>query len=101
MPNFRPAPKLPEILLLIAVLFGPLAFGAVEPWSLAILETILLSAAIAVLFVAVLFGISLAMVGDAGKPVLNFLEALTAPVFKLVGILMKAAPLGALRISQP
>ncbi|PZP72354.1 MAG: C4-dicarboxylate transporter DctA, partial [Delftia acidovorans] len=48
-----------------------------------------------VLFVAVLFGISLAMVGDAGKPVLNFLEALTAPVFKLVGILMKAAPLGA------
>ena len=48
-----------------------------------------------VLFVAVLFGISLAMVGDAGKPVLHFLEALTAPVFRLVGILMKAAPLGA------
>ncbi len=48
-----------------------------------------------VLFVAVLFGISLAMVGDAGKPVLNFLEALTAPVFRLVHIIMRAAPIGA------
>ena len=48
-----------------------------------------------VLFIAVLFGISLAMSGDHGKPVLNFLEALTVPVFKLVGILMKAAPIGA------
>ncbi|MEG0919866.1 MAG: dicarboxylate/amino acid:cation symporter [Comamonas sp.] len=48
-----------------------------------------------VLFVAVLFGVSLAMVGERGKPVLNFLEALTAPVFKLVNIVMKAAPIGA------
>ncbi len=48
-----------------------------------------------VLFVAVLFGISLAMSGDRGKPVLNFLESLTVPVFKLVHILMKAAPIGA------
>ncbi|MFS4550904.1 dicarboxylate/amino acid:cation symporter [Comamonas resistens] len=48
-----------------------------------------------VLFVAVLFGIALASVGDVGKPVLSFLESLTVPVFKLVGILMKAAPLGA------
>lgn len=48
-----------------------------------------------VLFVAVLFGIALALVGDAGKPVLSLLEALTAPVFKLVHLLMKAAPLGA------
>ncbi|WP_419556471.1 dicarboxylate/amino acid:cation symporter [Roseomonas haemaphysalidis] len=48
-----------------------------------------------VLFFAVLFGIALAMVGDRGKPVLNFLHALTAPIFTLVGILMKAAPIGA------
>ena len=48
-----------------------------------------------VLFVAVLFGVSLAMVGERGKPVLNFCEALTAPVFKLVNIVMKAAPIGA------
>lgn len=48
-----------------------------------------------VLFVAVLFGISLAAVGDYGKPVLNFFQALMFPVFKLVAILMKAAPIGA------
>ena len=48
-----------------------------------------------VLFVAVLFGVSLAMVGERGKPVLNFLESLTAPVFQLVNIVMKAAPIGA------
>lgn len=48
-----------------------------------------------VLFVAVLFGASLALVGERGKPVLNLLEALIAPVFKLVHILMRAAPIGA------
>jgi len=48
-----------------------------------------------VLFIAVLFGIALAMVGERGQPVLSFLEALTAPVFKLVHLLMKAAPIGA------
>ncbi len=48
-----------------------------------------------VLFVAVLFGIALALVGDRGRPVLNLLESLTAPVFRLVHILMAAAPIGA------
>ncbi|XHH31081.1 dicarboxylate/amino acid:cation symporter [Xanthomonas euroxanthea] len=48
-----------------------------------------------VLFVAVLFGIALALVGERGQPVLSFLEALTAPVFRLVHMLMKAAPIGA------
>ncbi|MDQ0456429.1 dicarboxylate/amino acid:cation symporter [Rhizobium paknamense] len=48
-----------------------------------------------VLFFSVLFGISLAIVGDAGKPVVDFLQAVMAPIFKLVAILMKAAPIGA------
>jgi aerobic C4-dicarboxylate transport protein len=48
-----------------------------------------------VLFFSVLFGIALAMVGDRGRPVVDFLQALTAPVFKLVAVLMKAAPIGA------
>ena len=48
-----------------------------------------------VLFFSVLFGISLALVGDKGKPVVSFLQDLVAPVFKLVAILMKAAPVGA------
>jgi aerobic C4-dicarboxylate transport protein len=48
-----------------------------------------------VLFIAVLFGVSLALVGERGAPVLNFFQALTEPMFKLVAILMKAAPVGA------
>ncbi|QND62004.1 dicarboxylate/amino acid:cation symporter (plasmid) [Mesorhizobium sp. AR07] len=48
-----------------------------------------------VLFFSVLFGIALAKGGETGKPVLSLLQALIAPVFKLVGILMKAAPIGA------
>ena len=48
-----------------------------------------------VLFVSILFGIALAMIGDTGRPVLTFLEAISAAFFKLVAILMKAAPIGA------
>ncbi|MGF9693946.1 MULTISPECIES: dicarboxylate/amino acid:cation symporter [unclassified Rhizobium] len=48
-----------------------------------------------VLFFSVLFGISLAMVGERGRPVTEFLNAVMAPIFKLVAILMKAAPIGA------
>lgn len=48
-----------------------------------------------VLFVAILFGLSLSMIGEKGKPVYDFMQALTFPIFKLVAILMKAAPVGA------
>ncbi|MDQ1121233.1 MULTISPECIES: dicarboxylate/amino acid:cation symporter [Pseudoxanthomonas] len=48
-----------------------------------------------VLFVAVLFGIALAMTGERGRPIVDFLNALVTPVFRLVHILMKAAPIGA------
>ena len=48
-----------------------------------------------VLFFSVLFGIALAMVGDRGRPVTDFLQSLTVPIFRFVAILMKAAPIGA------
>ncbi|PZQ84267.1 MAG: C4-dicarboxylate transporter DctA [Ancylobacter novellus] len=48
-----------------------------------------------VLFFSVLFGLSLSMVGERGKPVLDFMQALSSPIFKLVAVLMKAAPIGA------
>jgi aerobic C4-dicarboxylate transport protein len=48
-----------------------------------------------VLFVSVLFGLALAMVGDAGKPVLTMLESVSIAFFRLVAIVMKAAPIGA------
>lgn len=48
-----------------------------------------------VLFFAVLFGVSLAMTGKRAAPVMQFFEAMTLPIFKLVHLLMKAAPIGA------
>jgi aerobic C4-dicarboxylate transport protein len=48
-----------------------------------------------VLFIAVLFGVSLAMVGEPARPVTQFFEALARPVFQLVHLLMMAAPAGA------
>ncbi|MDQ0512947.1 dicarboxylate/amino acid:cation symporter [Ancylobacter amanitiformis] len=48
-----------------------------------------------VLFFSVLFGLSLSIVGERAQPVLDFMQALSAPIFKLVAILMKAAPIGA------
>ncbi|MBD8547456.1 dicarboxylate/amino acid:cation symporter [Sphingomonas sp. CFBP 8760] len=48
-----------------------------------------------VLLVAILFGISLAMIGERGEGVLNFFEDVSIAFFKLVSIVMKAAPIGA------
>lgn len=48
-----------------------------------------------VLLVAILFGVSLAMVGPAGEPVVELLASLATVVFKLVSILMRFAPIGA------
>ncbi|WP_296815368.1 dicarboxylate/amino acid:cation symporter [Brevundimonas sp.] len=48
-----------------------------------------------VLFFSILFGVSLAVIGDRAQPVLTVLESLSEAFFKLVHILMKAAPIGA------
>ncbi len=48
-----------------------------------------------VLFISVLFGIALAATGERGQPILELFQQLSRPVFKLVAILMKAAPIGA------
>ncbi|WP_183955262.1 dicarboxylate/amino acid:cation symporter [Sphingobium fontiphilum] len=48
-----------------------------------------------VLFVAILFGIALTMIGDKATPLLTVMESASHAVFKLVAFLMKAAPVGA------
>lgn len=48
-----------------------------------------------VLFVAILFGVALANVGDKARPIINLLQELSAPVFKMVAMLMNLAPIGA------
>jgi aerobic C4-dicarboxylate transport protein len=49
-----------------------------------------------VLLVAVLFGTSIALVGKHADPVVHLLESLSAVFFRMVNLLMRVAPLGAL-----
>jgi aerobic C4-dicarboxylate transport protein len=72
----------------------------IQGFLLGIIPTTLVSAFVEgnilqTLFVSILFGVALAMVGDAGAPVQRALESLSQVVFRLVAILMKAAPVGA------
>jgi aerobic C4-dicarboxylate transport protein len=48
-----------------------------------------------VIFLAVLFGIAIKAVGPVGEPVIVGVKRLTEIVFKVLGFVMKAAPLGA------
>tara|TARA_B110001454_G_scaffold157126_1_gene146413 strand:- start:907 stop:2238 length:1332 start_codon:yes stop_codon:yes gene_type:complete len=48
-----------------------------------------------VLFVSILFGIALATVGERGTRVLSLLEEISVVFFRVVSIVMKAAPIGA------
>lgn len=48
-----------------------------------------------VLFIAILFGISLAAMGKNGKPVVEFFEKLTDVMFGIVNIIMKISPIAA------
>lgn len=48
-----------------------------------------------VLLTAILFGLALSLVGEPAKPVLIFFERLSLVVFRVVGLLMRAAPIGA------
>ncbi|GGE82263.1 dicarboxylate/amino acid:cation symporter [Sphingomonas prati] len=67
---------------------------------LSIIPTTLVSAFVdgnilQILFIAILFGIALSLVGEPAKPIQTALEKLGLIVFRLVGILMRAAPIGA------
>ena len=49
-----------------------------------------------VLFFAVLFGIALALVGEPAAQVTSFVEAVSKVLFKVMGLLVRVAPLGVL-----
>ena len=49
-----------------------------------------------VLLFAILFGSALALIGERGKAVAGFVEDLSHVIFKIMGILIKLAPLGVL-----
>ncbi|MGW0686865.1 C4-dicarboxylate transporter DctA [Streptomyces sp. NPDC002754] len=48
-----------------------------------------------VIFLAVIFGIALKMVGPVGEPIIASVNRLTEVVFKVLSFVMKAAPVGA------
>jgi aerobic C4-dicarboxylate transport protein len=48
-----------------------------------------------VVFFAVLFGVALASLGAHGRPLTDILERLSQVIFKIVGMVMKVAPIGA------
>ncbi|GAA0727660.1 dicarboxylate/amino acid:cation symporter [Sphingomonas japonica] len=48
-----------------------------------------------VLLVSILFGVAFVLVGKRAQPVLDLLEQLSAVVFRIVGMLMRLAPIGA------
>lgn len=48
-----------------------------------------------VLFASILFGVGLSLTAEKSKPVIDFFQAITHPIFKIVELLMKLAPIGA------
>ncbi len=74
--------------------------STIQGFLLGIIPTTLVSAFVEgnilqTLFVSILFGVSLVLIGDRGEPITRAFELLGQVVFKLVAILMKAAPIGA------
>jgi aerobic C4-dicarboxylate transport protein len=48
-----------------------------------------------IVFFAVMFGVALASIGEAGRPLLSVLESLSNVIFKIVAMVMVVAPIGA------
>ncbi len=48
-----------------------------------------------VLFFSILFGVGLAALGEKGKVVIEFMDKLSLVFFKIIGYIMRAAPIGA------
>ena len=48
-----------------------------------------------VLLIAILFGFSLSMMGERGRPVTKFIDDISHVIFGIVNIVMKVAPIGA------
>ena len=74
--------------------------AGIVPFLLAIIPDTLVSALTAgsilqTLLVAILFGLALSASGESGAPVQDLLERIARVVFRVVAIVMRAAPIGA------
>jgi len=80
---------------------GKLAGGGTVEFLMKLIPTTVVSAfatgdVLQVLLFAVIFGCALAMLGERGAPVSQFIDTLSHVLFKTMGILIKLAPLGVL-----
>jgi len=53
---------------------------------------------LALIFVAILFGVGTVLTGEAGKPFANLLQSLSAVLLRVVGVVMEATPFGVLAL---
>lgn len=75
--------------------------GGVGGFILNIIPTTLFDAlarndVLQVLFFAIVFGVSLALVGEPAKPVSNMIETVATVLFRAMGLIVRLAPLGVL-----
>ena len=80
---------------------GKLTGGGTVEFLMKLIPTTVVSAFVTgdvlqVLLFAVLFGCALTMLGKAGAPVAGFIDTLSQVLFKVMGIIIKLAPLGVL-----
>ena len=84
----------------VAAYAEPGKLGSTTDFMLNIIPTTVVDAfakgdILEVLFFAVLFGFALHMLGGKESLVFRFIEQLSAVLFRIVGIIMKVAPIGA------
>ncbi|MDR7379263.1 aerobic C4-dicarboxylate transport protein [Rhodoferax ferrireducens] len=80
---------------------GKLTSGGTVEFLMKLIPTTVVSAfatgdVLQVLLFAVLFGCALSMLGARGAPVADFIDTLSHVLFKIMGIIIKLAPLGVL-----
>jgi aerobic C4-dicarboxylate transport protein len=80
---------------------GKLTSGGTVDFLLKLIPTTVVQAfatgdVLQVLLFAVLFGCALAMLGERGAPVASFIDTLSHVLFKIMGIIIRLAPLGVL-----
>lgn len=59
-----------------------------------VIDALAKSSLVSIIFFSIIFGISLSMLGERKRPVVNLLESLNSAIFKMVNICLKYAPIG-------
>ena len=99
--NRDPATLDPNALATYAAGARKLQSGGLAEFVLNIVPTTVFDAfarndVLQVLFFAILFGIAIALVGEPAKPISEFVEAISRVLFRIMGLIVRLAPLGVL-----